>query len=203
MLEQGRRLLRAGGRRVLGIAGAPASGKSTLATWLVRELDPDQIGRVALVGMDGFHLAHQVLAQRGLIGIKGAPHTFDAAGYVHLLRRIRETTDTVYAPEFRREIEDSVAQAVEIDANTSLVITEGNYLLLTESAWAGVRDLLDEAWFLYLDDEERRRRMVARRLGFGFDMAAAEAMTYGSDEANALLINTSSAEPDLWVEHSR
>src|SRR5438067_2220717 len=125
-------LLASGGRRVLGIAGAPGSGKSTLARAVA-----DSLGEQAVVvPMDGFHLANAELARLGRAARKGAPDTFDAAGYVALLRRLRSapvTRETVYAPAFRREIEEPVAGAIAVPPDVPLVITEGNYLLLHEA----------------------------------------------------------------------
>jgi pantothenate kinase len=201
--ERARRLLLAPGRAVLGVAGAPASGKSTLADQLALELVADHPGAVAVVGMDAFHIGHRVLERHGLTGVKGAPHTFDARGYVALLSRIRASTETVYAPEFHRAIEDSLAHVVEIGPEVRLVITEGNYLLLPEPPWDAVRPLLDEAWFVHLEDEERRRRMVLRHERHGHSPDDARTRTFGNDEANAVLVNRSGrgTGPDIWVEH--
>jgi pantothenate kinase len=200
LLSRALALLDRPGRAVLGIAGAPASGKSTLADLLVAELERQRPGAVAAVGMDAFHLGHRVLVRRGQTEIKGAPETFDAVGYLHLLHRIRTETGTVYAPEFDRAIEDSLAHVVEIGPEVGLVVTEGNYLLLDDPPWDGVRGLLDEAWFVHLEDTERQRRMVARHLRHGHDPADAEARTYGNDERNARLVNAAPHRPDLWIE---
>jgi len=201
--ERARRLLLAPGRAVLGVAGAPASGKSTLAAALAVELAAEHPGRVALVGMDAFHIGHRVLERHGLVAVKGAPHTFDARGYVALLARLRATTETVYAPEFHREIEDSIAHEVEIGPEVGLVLTEGNYLLLPDPPWEGVRPLLDEAWYVHLDDEERRRRMVRRHESYGHSPDDARSRTMGSDEANAVLVHRTAlaSRPDVLVEH--
>src|SRR5918997_6018 len=158
LLPRALRLLDQPGRAVLGIAGAPASGKSTLAALLLAELERQRPGAAIGVGMDAFHIGHRVLVRRGQTEIKGAPETFDAVGYLQLLQRIRNETGTVYAPEFDREIEDSLAHVVEIRPEMGLVVTEGNYLLLDVPPWDGVRAMLDEAWFVHLDDAERRAR---------------------------------------------
>ena len=113
------------GRSLLGLAGAPAAGKSTLAGLLLLELQRRRPGEVVGVGMDAFHIGHRVLERRGLTGIKGAPETFDAVGFIHLLQRIRTETGPIYAPEFAREIEDSLAHVTEIDDRVRLVIVEG------------------------------------------------------------------------------
>ncbi|MGA9311567.1 MAG: nucleoside/nucleotide kinase family protein, partial [Pseudonocardiaceae bacterium] len=129
------------GRRILGITGAPGAGKSTLARRLVDALD----GAAVLVGMDGYHLAQSELRRLDRAERKGAPDTFDAAGYVALLRRLRNLdAGTVYAPEFRRAIEEPIAAAVPVPIGLPLVVTEGNYLLLDTPPWSAVRGLLDE-----------------------------------------------------------
>lgn len=200
LLERAERMLRRPRRTVLGIAGAPASGKSTLAAALVRELGRRHPGEVVLVGMDAFHLGHQVLVRRGDDGVKGAPHTFDARGYAVLLDRVRAGTETVYAPEFHRDIEDSLAQNVEVGPQVRLVVTEGNYLLLPDEPWDRVRPLLDEAWFIHLVDCERQRRLTARHQRYGLTVEVASARALGSDETNAALVNGAQNDPDLWIE---
>lgn len=200
LVKRAVQLLESPGRNVLGMAGAPASGKSTLSVALLSELELSHPGAVVLVGMDAFHIGNRILDHRGLLGVKGAPHTFDVAGYVALLERLRRAEETVYAPEFHRDIEDSLAHTVEIQPAVRLVITEGNYLLLPQEPWDRVRPLLDEAWFIHLDDEERRRRMLARHQRYGHSAAEATARTYGSDEANARLVNSIQHSPDVWVE---
>jgi pantothenate kinase len=200
LIDRAVKLLDRPGRTVLGIAGAPASGKSTLAALLLAELERLRPGAAIGVGMDAFHIGHRVLVRRGLTDAKGAPETFDAAGYMHLLQRIRSDSGTIYAPEFDRDIEDSLAHVVEIGPDVRLVLTEGNYLLLDSPPWDGVREMLDEAWFVHLADDERRRRMVARHQRHGHDPDAARARTFGNDERNAQLVNAAPNHPDLWIE---
>jgi pantothenate kinase len=202
LLDRAVRLLDRPGRTVLGIAGAPGSGKSTLAALLLAELDQQRPGAAVGVGMDAFHIGHRVLLRRGLTEVKGAPETFDALGYIHLLRRIRSESVTIYAPEFDRDIEDSLANVVEIGPEVRLVVTEGIYVLLDRSPWDGVRALLDEAWFAHLADEERQRRMVARHHRHGHDPEDAWRRTFGNDETNAQLVNAAPNSPDLWIEQT-
>ncbi|MCP2168558.1 nucleoside/nucleotide kinase family protein [Goodfellowiella coeruleoviolacea] len=204
LVARARALAGRGGRRVLGIAGAPASGKSTLAARLVSALD----GQAVLVGMDGFHLAQCELARLGRTERKGAPDTFDAVGYVDLLDRLRRNgsgddhADVVYAPLFRREIEEPIAGAVPVHPETPLVVTEGNYLLLDEGPWARVRPLLDEAWFLAPDEGERIARLIARHRRFGRSPEQAEQRALGSDQANADRIAPTARHADLVLVHA-
>ncbi|WP_374115566.1 nucleoside/nucleotide kinase family protein [Streptomyces sp. NK15101] len=175
-----------GSRRILGLAGAPGAGKSTLAERLVARLD----GLAVLVPMDGFHLAQAELERLGRADRKGAPDTFDAAGYAALLTRLRtpEPGVTVYAPAFDRSLEEPIAGAVPVPSEVPLVVTEGNYLLHDEGPWAAVLPLLDEAWYLDLDDRSRVSRLVERHVRFGKDRDRAERWVRESDESNARLV---------------
>lgn len=154
---------------------------------------------MASVGMDGFHLAHRALAGLGLVKVKGAPETFDAEGYIALLRRLRSPAGaTVWAPEFRREIEDAVAGAIPVRPETTLVVTEGNYLLL-DGPWRPVRELLDEVWFVDVPDPVRQERLAARHRRYGRTDAQARERTFGSDEVNARTVLATRGRADLVV----
>lgn len=179
-------LLADGRRKLLGLVGAPGAGKSTLATALLTTLGE----RAQVVPMDGFHLANVELQRLGRADRKGAPDTFDSAGYVALLRRLRTQGDDeiVYAPEFRREIEEPVAGAIAVLPTTQLVITEGNYLLHDTGAWAGVAGLLDEVWYVDVDDALREARLIGRHRHFGRSEEAARAWVEQTDAPNARLI---------------
>lgn len=197
LVARARGLSDGGGRRILGIAGCPGAGKSTVARRLVVAL-----GDVAvLVGMDGYHLAQAELVRLGRTERKGAPDTFDAAGYVALLRRLRApSADIVYAPEFRRAIEEPVAGAVPVPPEASLVVTEGNYLLLATAPWSAIRALLDEVWFLAPDERTRRRWLTDRHRRYGRSPGQAAERTAGSDERNARLIAPTASRADLILD---
>lgn len=196
LVRRARALAADGPRRVLGITGAPGAGKGTVADAVLAELGPAAV----LVPMDGFHLAEAELRRLGRHDRKGAPDTFDAAGYVALLRRIRDQGgETVYAPEFHREVEESYAGSIAIHPETPLVITEGNYLLLDSPPWDEIRELLDESWFLAPDDGERLSRLIARHVRYGRSPAAARDWVLRSDERNADLVSPTRARADLLV----
>jgi pantothenate kinase len=173
----------AGKRFMLGLVGAPGAGKSTLAAALQAAWpEASQV-----VPMDGFHLSNTELARLGRTSRKGAPDTFDAAGFAALLHRLREQApgEIVYAPEFRREIEEPVAGAIPLRPDTGLLIVEGNYLLLDDAPWAPVAALLDEVWFVDVDDVLRLQRLIARHQAFGRSTEAARAWVEQTDEPNA------------------
>ena len=188
-------LLADGQRRLIGLVGAPGAGKSTLAQAL--HLALPEVSQV--VPMDGFHLANVELARLGRAGRKGAPDTFDSAGYVNLLRRLRQQAadEIVYAPEFRREIEEPIANAIPVLPQTRLVITEGNYLLLDSGHWAKVVGLLDEVWYVDVDNSLRNDRLVERHVQFGRERDAALAWVAGTDEPNARLIEATRARAQV------
>jgi len=189
------RELTTGPRRILGLTGAPAAGKSTVARALVDELGQDA---ARLVGMDGFHLANAELLRQGIHDRKGAPHTFDVGGYVQLLRRLRSADeDMVYAPEFDRGLEESIGASVAVPATVPLVVTEGNYLLVREGVWAAVRPLLDECWFIEPGEEVRLQRLIRRHERQGRSPKEARDRSNGSDQQNATLINATRPLADL------
>lgn len=195
LVERARALAATGERRILGIAGPPGGGKSTVARAVVSEL-----GELAkLVPMDGFHLAQAELVRLGRRDRMGAPDTFDAAGYAALLERLHGDEPVVYAPEFRREIEEPIAGAIAVLRGTPLVVTEGNYLLLGDGDWALVRPLLDEAWYVETDEELRVERLIQRHIQFGKTPEYARAWVQRSDERNAALVASTAPAADVLV----
>lgn len=190
----------AAGRRVLvGVVGAPGSGKSTLAKRLANRLTADGWPAVR-VPMDGFHLADVALAERRLLDRKGAPETFDAHGYLNLLRRLRaETGHDVLAPGFERDLEQPIAASITVAPSHRVVVTEGNYLLDDADPWPEVRAELDEVWFVDLDDGRRRSRLVDRHVKHGKTREAAQAWVDEVDEPNARRVLARSGTADLVV----
>ncbi|QDH17732.1 nucleoside/nucleotide kinase family protein [Swingsia samuiensis] len=193
-------LLAAGGRKILGIAGAPGAGKSTLAKMLVQEFGQN----IVVVPMDGFHLANEELLRLGRRERKGAPDTFDSAGYVTLLQRIRLRNEeqTVYAPAFHREIDQAVAGEIAVEPNVPLIITEGNYLLLQDGCWSKIRQYLDEVWFMDVATEQRQAQLLARHMRYGRTREEALAWIEKTDEPNARQIMRTAHLADYHVPWS-
>lgn len=189
-------------RVIIGIAGAPGSGKTTLAEHLVRHLagtDDWRGSAAAHVPMDGFHLADAELVRLGRRDRKGAPDTFDAAGYAALLGRVR-AGETVWAPGFERVLEQPIAQALPVGPRARTVISEGNYLLLAEPAWQHVRAQFHEVWFCRTDEALRHERLVARHVRFGKSPADARAWVSAVDDRNAELVAATEAAADLVID---
>jgi pantothenate kinase len=197
LADRARSLAIPGERHVLGIVGPPGAGKSTLAAAVCEALGPEV---AALVPMDGFHRSNEQLVAMGLRDRKGAPETFDAAGYVAMLRRVRASLgEPVRVPSFDRDAEATVPDAIEVPAATPLVVAEGNYLLLDEAPWAAVRGLLDEAWYLRADPS-RVPRLIDRHVAHGRSREAATEWVLRSDEANTERIAPSEARADLVID---
>ncbi len=186
-----------GTRTILGVAGAPGSGKSTLAARLQEEFGA---GTAVVVPMDGFHLGNAIIDGTPLRQRKGAMDTFDAGGYLSLLRRLAARDEAVvYAPEFRRTLDEPVAASIAVPADVPLVITEGNYLLANQDPWQEIRAQLDEVWFLETPHELRISRLVARHVSFGMAPEAAEAWANGPDETNAVMIRSTRHAADRII----
>lgn len=209
LVERALALMQGGRRAILGIAGAPGSGKSTLAGAIAKSVnarlgsqgveEPD-LPTALVVPMDGFHLAHSVLEERGQTDRKGALHTFDGWGFLSLIQRIAAADHTVFAPEYRREIEDPIAGAIPVDPRTPLVIVEGNYLLADGPEWSQVRKYLTESWFIDIDEDVRLERLIARHVRFGRSEQSAQDHALGSDQQNALLILETARRANLVAQ---
>ena len=198
-LETRARALAAGRTRsILGIVGAPGAGKSTLAERLVAGLGS---GTAVLVSMDGFHYANRVLEQLGRRSRKGAIDTFDDGGYASLLSRLHaqtaESEPWIYAPEFRRELEEPIGSAIPVHYDVPLIVTEGNYLLQPTGHWPRARAVMDDVWYLAPEEDLRHRRLIRRHELFGKSPEQAQEWALGTDEANARLIAESARSADL------
>jgi fructokinase len=197
LVERARALAVPGQRHLLGITGAPGAGKSKVARDIVDKLGSDL---AVLVPMDGFHLSNHTLIRLGRRDRKGAWDTFDADGYVHLLRRLRnQEEEIVHAPDFDRNVDESIGSALPIRREVPLVVTEGNYLLTDVGGWAGVAPLLDECWYLEVDDSTRLQRLTYRHQQHGMSHEQADTWARTTDQDNAVLIAESVPRADLVI----
>ena len=184
-------------RVLIGIIGKPGAGKSTLSKFLMAKL-PKEF--VTVVPMDGYHLSNKVLKDLKRADRKGAPDTFDVAGFISLVKRIRsEQTQNIYYPIFDRAIEESIAAQGVVTSATKVVIVEGNYLLHDDGGWEVCNDLLDESWIVDVDDDKRISRLISRHIAYGKDPEAAKAWAKGTDEVNAKLIERGRNRADFVV----
>jgi pantothenate kinase len=188
-------------RAILGIAGSPGAGKSTLVDALVDRIRTIKgADWVAHVPMDGFHLADAQLDRIGARSRMGAADTFDVAGYAYLLERLkREIDDPVYVPGFERTLEQPLAAALVVLPSVRLVVTEGNYLLLDEPHWERARRAMDAVWFVASEETIRVERLVARHVQFGKTPSEARAWVATTDQRNAELVAGTAGKADRVI----
>lgn len=187
------------GRFVIGIAGPPGAGKSTLAARLRELLGAE----AAVLALDGFHLDNALLAARGLAARKGAPESFDFDGLAALLQRLRAPGSEAFAPAFDRAADFSRAAAEHVPATTRFVIVEGNYLLLDREPWSGLAGLFDWTVFLDVPKGELARRLVQRWVDHGLAPQAARERAFSNDMVNAALVTDRRREADTVIVFGR
>jgi pantothenate kinase len=188
--------LAAGGRTLLGLAGCPGAGKSTMSA-AIKAAVPSSV----VVPMDGFHMSNDDLIRLGRRNRKGAPDTFDVDAYVTMLDRVRRQVpgEVITAPGYDRAASAPVPDAIAVRSDIALVITEGNYLLLDYPPWSAVRPLVDEVWFVDVDEAVRVPRLITRHIEFGKSPDEAVEWVMRSDEANAVVVAATRARADVVV----
>ena len=191
--------------RLLGISGPPGAGKTYVATALSDAVPLLTGGRatVALLPLDGFHLADSVLTGLGRRQRKGAPDTFDLGGFVSALARVRSGAEAVvYVPRFHREMEAAIAGEIAVPAGVAGVVVEGNWLLHDEDGWEAVRPLLDTTWYLEVPEPVCFARLLERqRCTYGSEQAARRWVDE-VDTVNRRLIEAGRHRADLLVDPS-
>ncbi|WP_308159169.1 nucleoside/nucleotide kinase family protein [Curtobacterium sp. ISL-83] len=189
-------------RAVLGIAGAPGAGKSTLARRVVVAVDAALgAGTAVQVPMDGFHLSNGALDALGRRDRKGAIDTFDAHGYVALVRRLAAPDDAViWAPDFDRRVDEPIAGSIAVPPSVRLVVSEGNYLLDDTTPWSDLPAMFTETWFCAVDDRVRVDRLVGRHMRHGRDHDAARAWAVEVDGVNAARVAATATRASRTVQ---
>jgi len=193
---------KAAGRRVaIGLAGGPGVGKSTLAADLVAALNETDPGSAALVPMDGFHMKHAKLETMSQTDFKGAPHTFEGEAFVAFLGRLKAATGPMSGPGYSRKIEDTVEDAFTVAAEVKVLVVEGNYLLLGDEPWAGVKPLLDFSAFITVPRDLVRARLMNRHAAEGlFTEERNRAHIERNDLPNYDLVMRSQDRADVVIE---
>lgn len=192
-------------RLLIGIAGAPASGKSTLAEWLVEQLNqqmPDTSPAV-LVPMDGFHLDNAILDARAIRPVKGAPHTFDAVGFRSLIQRFSTSEDIVYIPVFDRSMDLTRCAAAAVEVDHRIIVVEGNYLLLNRPVWRDLAECFDLTVLLDVPVETLEDRLIKRWIEHGFDKDSARNRALSNDIPNAHVVTQESNSAHLVLKGMR
>jgi pantothenate kinase len=189
-------------RSITAIAGAPGSGKSSVAAAIVEALNAQEPDSASLLGMDGFHFDDRVLISRGLLARKGAPETFDTGGLQHMLRRLKANdAEEVFVPEFDRAIEIARAGAKAIPQTVRHVIVEGNYLLLRRPHWSDLDAFFDTTIFLHVDRDILRRRLEDRWRALGKSEQQVQEWVASNDLPNADLIVADSRPAEFIVQN--
>lgn len=199
-----RRFAAGGGKRVLvAIAGAPGSGKSTVAERVVEVIASNHAVSAALFPMDGYHFDDGVLKEMGRLAYKGAIDTFDAHGLRHMLARLKANEDDLVAvPVFDRAIEISRAGGRLIPKSTGIIVCEGNYLLARQAPWDRLKEIFDVTVFVDVGEAQLRERLQARWRSYGLDPTEIDRKVEQNDLPNGRAIMQGSADPDLRIDNN-
>ena len=192
-------------RVIIGIAGPPAAGKSTLAEAVVRKLNADAATggpTAALLPMDGYHLDNRILQAHGTLARKGAPHTFDSVGFCQAVQNLADQASDSFHPRFDRDLDLAIANAICIEAETPIVVVEGNYLLLKDDPWQSLRHVFATSVFIRPPMEVLTERLHQRWIDHGLDPQAALARATQNDLPNAQLVIEQSGPADLYLQQT-
>jgi pantothenate kinase len=185
-------------RYIVAIAGPPGAGKSTFAQALLLLLKEKSI-QAKIISMDGFHLDNSILVDRNLLDRKGAPATFDTAGFIHLMNRLSNFEDDVVIPEFDRNKDLSIAGSCIISTKDKVLIVEGNYLLIEEEPWTKLKKTWDQTIFINPGIDTLEQRLLNRWLMHGLDTQDAKKRTLSNDLPNARYVIEKSSDSDIQI----
>ena len=198
LIDQAKSILGSKKRSILAVAGAPGSGKTTITQSILNELGPEN---VVIVPMDGFHLSNSILKKWDRRSRKGAWDTFDADGYINLINRIRnQQEEVVLAPDFDRDIDESIGGAIEVHKNIPLILLEGTFLFSKYGSWPKLLPLIDHGWFVSLDSATRQQRLVDRHIKHGMQPNQATQWALTTDEENAKAVELDHQRASLYFQ---
>jgi len=177
-------------RFMLAITGAPGAGKSTLAELLMRNTNEVLKDEIAIViPMDGYHYHNDILAEKGLLPLKGIPQSFDSQRFVMLIKEIAsQKQEKLYCPTYDRGLHNPVERSIVIENKHKIIIVEGNYLLLDTCPWNELADLFDESWFIETPLTTTKERLISRHVLAGRSFEEALSKISSTDAPNAELI---------------
>ena len=198
LVENAKSIAASGKRSILAVAGAPGSGKTTITQSIVKELGPKN---VVIVPMDGFHLSNTILKKWDRRSRKGAWDTFDASGYINLISRIKnQREEIILAPDFDRDIDESIGGVIEVSINTPLILLEGTFLFSKHGLWPELLPLIDHGWFVHLESSIRQQRLIQRHMKHGMDLKQATQWALSTDEANAKAVELDYERASLYFQ---
>ncbi|KAG9012945.1 hypothetical protein FRB90_006427 [Tulasnella sp. 427] len=172
---------------------APASGKTTFAALLATHINALQpTGTLCtIVPLDGWHYTRSQLSGMPdpveAFARRGAEWTFDAPAYCEFVRRLRKPIpeapvvelemegDKITAPSFSHELKDPTPDAIVVRPSHRIVLIEGLYAFLGLERWRDAAEMLDERWFVEVDFEVARERLVKRHVLTGVTETEEEA----------------------------
>jgi len=195
------------GRVVIGLAGVPGSGKTTITQkWATQINEHHGAERAKALSMDGFHLPKAELRQmpdpEKAFARRGAQWTFDAVGFHQKVRALKEFLPgtSVFWPDFEHEIGDPVIDTIEVPAVCQIALVEGLYLLYREGPWANLANSFDELWYLDTPLEVSITRLIARhQQAWGITAEQARHRVESSDYKNALLVQSTRPRADRLI----
>lgn len=188
-------------RAIVAIAGPPGAGKSIFAERLRDAVNARAPGTAEVLPGDGYHFDDLLLDARGWRPRKGAPHTFDVGGLRAILERLRANDeDEIAVPVFDRSIEIARAGARVIPRSMSLVLVEGNYLLLDRAPWTSLAALFDTTIMLVAPFETIRQRLLDRWTEIGLTGAELTAKMEGNDLPNVATVLKASRAADHYID---